>query len=210
MTRLTRQPRRGSLRASGAADETHLPAPQHESPAHARLPQAQQHQGRAQGTQEPTSQGPVAANREHVSKVNASGHPARPVGCFPATQRIRKRREFQEIQAQGRRFSTPSFTLLVYARGDASGPRLGITVSRKVGRAVLRSRTKRLIREAFRATRDMWPSDCDLVIIAHRAGELSLQRVVDEWRAAEPALARRMRQARADAADRKQAVAPSE
>ena len=152
----------------------------------------------------------MAPDRERVQEVNAAAHPARPVGRFPSTQRVRKRREFQEIQAQGRRFSTPSFTLLVHARSDASGPRLGITVSRKVGRAVLRSRTKRLIREAFRATRDMWPNDCDLVIIAHRGGALSLQRVVDEWRAAEPALARRMRQARADAAARKQAVAPSE
>lgn len=40
--------------------------------------------------------------------------------------------------------------MLVHDRGDRGAPRLGITVTRKVGNAVRRNRIKRLVREWFR------------------------------------------------------------
>jgi ribonuclease P protein component len=121
---------------------------------------------------------------------------------------VRKRAEFQTIQANGRRVSTASFVLLVYAR-EPGMPRLGITVSRKVGKAVVRSRAKRLIREAFRATRDLWPEDLDVVVIAKRplSGK-KLPDIVAEWTAARPELLRRVGEARKDRADRRTELAP--
>lgn len=47
------------------------------------------------------------------------------------------------------------------------GPRLGVTVSTKVGNAVVRNRVKRWVRVAFREAADGLPA-VDLVVIARR------------------------------------------
>ena len=48
--------------------------------------------------------------------------------------------------------------------------RLGLSVSRKVGGAVIRNRWKRLLREAFRLNRQKLPTGIDLIVIP-RAGK---------------------------------------
>jgi ribonuclease P protein component len=129
-------------------------------------------------------------------------------GRFPPTERVRKRPEFQLIQAEARRVMTPHFVLLVRARA-ATGARLGVTVSKKTGHAVSRSRAKRLIREAFRATRDLWDDDVDLVVILKRPlGPMRLPAVVAEWRAVARNVSARVAQARKDRLDRESALAP--
>jgi ribonuclease P protein component len=80
---------------------------------------------------------------------------------------------------------------------------LGITASRKVGNAVVRARTKRLIREAFRATRELWPPGIDLVVIAKRSpGESKLESVVSEWLGARDKIERRIRALQARRAEK--------
>ncbi len=49
-----------------------------------------------------------------------------------------------------------------------TGPRLGVTVSRRVGNAVVRNRLKRRIREWFRRKRRALPEGLDLVVIGRR------------------------------------------
>jgi len=97
---------------------------------------------------------------------------------------------------------TAHFVLLVWARARDATPstaRLGITATRKVGSAVVRNRAKRLVREAFRATRDLWADDIDLVVIVRRVeAEFTLRTAVDEWRGVQPALRRRAQEARKD------------
>jgi ribonuclease P protein component len=57
--------------------------------------------------------------------------------------------------------------VFVRDRADDGGARLGITVTRKVGKAVRRNRIKRLVREWFRTSR-MELGSCDLIVIAKR------------------------------------------
>jgi ribonuclease P protein component len=48
------------------------------------------------------------------------------------------------------------------------GKRLGITVTKKVGNAVVRNRLKRLIREFFRRNKDLFPAGHDVVVMAKK------------------------------------------
>lgn len=97
------------------------------------------------------------------------------------------------------RVSLAHFVLILQARSVTadSVPRLGITASRKIGNAVVRNRAKRLVREAFRATRASFPDDIDVVVIVKRelAG-LGLSDVIEEWQAAAGLIARRSELAR--------------
>ena len=62
---------------------------------------------------------------------------------------------------------TESFVVLVRARTEHT--RLGITVGRRVGNAVVRNRVKRLIREWFRRERSAIGAGWDIVVIARPA-----------------------------------------
>jgi len=112
---------------------------------------------------------------------------------------VRKRAEYQEVQREARRVSTQGFVFLLRARPEASGARLGIVVSRKVGNAVVRNRAKRLIREAFRASAELFAEDLDVIVIIKRPpGEARLDDVTAEWATVAPLLRRRAEDARHD------------
>jgi ribonuclease P protein component len=89
---------------------------------------------------------------------------------LPRAFRLSKRGDFQ--RAYRRRCSAADGVLLVF--GHANGlpfPRLGLSVSRKVGNAVARNRWKRRIREAFRLAREHLPAGIDLVVIPRAEAE---------------------------------------
>ena len=121
-------------------------------------------------------------------------------GRFPPSSRIRKRLEFEAAQTGGRRATTAHFVFLLHARTETDAPaRLGIVASRKIGNAVVRNRSKRLVREAFRKARDLFGSGIDVVVIVRRPLEKQkLGDVITEWRGAASVVERRSSEAKAD------------
>jgi ribonuclease P protein component len=92
--------------------------------------------------------------------------------------RLLSSRDYARVARQGERRASRHFVLLVAPQGGpdagSGGSRLGLTVSRRVGNAVVRNRVKRRVREAFRTRRALAPAGRDLVVIARPgAGELS-------------------------------------
>jgi ribonuclease P protein component len=64
--------------------------------------------------------------------------------------------------------------LYVFPRGESESPRLGLSVSRKVGGAVQRNKVKRLLREAFATEGERLPAGTDAVVVArHEANALA-------------------------------------
>jgi ribonuclease P protein component len=124
--------------------------------------------------------------------------------CPQRAQRVRKRAEYQTIQAQGRRVTTPHFVLSLWSVPEPRpSARLGITASRKIGGAVVRNRAKRLVREAFRCSSDLWTADLDVVVIVRRPlGVMKVADVLDEWNEVQALVKRRSAQARDDRARR--------
>jgi len=84
---------------------------------------------------------------------------------FPKRERLRKRREFLLVQGQGAKFSVDPLVALVLRNGLGE-TRLGITVSTKVGKAVIRTRLRRQLRELFRKRKQSLPKGLDVVLIA--------------------------------------------
>jgi ribonuclease P protein component len=85
---------------------------------------------------------------------------AAPVG------RLRRRPEFLRVASGGKRTATAGLVLQALVRGDAGPARLGFTVTKKVGNAVVRNRTRRRLRAAARAVLAERPvMGADLVLI---------------------------------------------
>ena len=83
--------------------------------------------------------------------------------------RLSRSAEFERVYRQGRSVGNRFLVLYAFPRaGDAAedGPRLGLSVSRKVGGAVDRNRVKRVLREAFWAESERLPATSDYVVVA--------------------------------------------
>jgi ribonuclease P protein component len=97
----------------------------------------------------------------------------------PRRRRLSRSAEFERVYRQGRSKGNRFLVLYAFPRagedaGDDEGPRLGLSVSRRVGGAVERSRVKRVLREAFWAEAERLPGDSDYVVVARpEAGPLA-------------------------------------
>ena len=81
------------------------------------------------------------------------------------TVSIKQNHVFRRLYNKGMSAAAPC--VAVYCRKNGRpGNRLGITVGTKLGHAVLRNRTRRRIREAYRIHEDRFLSGYDIVVVA--------------------------------------------
>ena len=92
---------------------------------------------------------------------------------LPAPERLKRRAEFRRLAAQGRKAPMPGLVLQALPRPDDGAARIGFTVTKKIGNAVVRNRTRRRLKEAARLWLAEHPvAGVDLVLIG-RAGTRS-------------------------------------
>jgi ribonuclease P protein component len=88
----------------------------------------------------------------------------KPQGTKP--ERLKRRAEFLRVAAKGRKAPMPGLVLQALPRDDDAPARLGFTVTKKVGNAVVRNRTRRRLKEAARLLlADQPVTGVDLVLI---------------------------------------------
>jgi ribonuclease P protein component len=97
-----------------------------------------------------------------------SATPAVHMPAAPA--RLKRRAEFLRVASKGRKAAVHSLVLQSLPRGDDGPARLGFTVTKKVGNAVVRNRTRRRLKEAARLVLQARPiTGIDLVLIGRDA-----------------------------------------
>jgi ribonuclease P protein component len=147
-------------------DEAHLSAKEAQARADSRFPQADAYAGGAADAQASTGQGPQAT----VGLM--SQRPG--TGPRPGRGRLTRSADFDRVVRRGRSHASREFVLYVFPREEPGPPRLGLSVSRKVGGAVQRNRVKRLLREAFAIESSQLPPGTDAVVVArHDARNLA-------------------------------------
>jgi ribonuclease P protein component len=158
---------RGQAENTGEAD---VSTEQAGAQAPPRLSNPHGDHGRPQGAQCPPHPRPEAAQRL-IRPVPAS-----------AVERLRKRADFLGAAA-GPRAPAEAFVLQSRERSDTGPPRVGFTVSRKVGNAVERNRVRRRLREIVRLSdADRFRPGSDYVLIGRRAAlDLSFARLAEDF-----------------------------
>jgi ribonuclease P protein component len=108
-------------------------------------------------------------------------------GRFQRADRLLSSQDFKRVGRCGERLAARHFVVLLAVSenpGQGGRRRLGVTVSRRVGNAVVRNRIKRAVREWFRRRREQLESPLDLVVIARAPAEFlnarELGEVLDE------------------------------
>ncbi len=91
---------------------------------------------------------------------------------FQKKQRLLRTTDFRRVYAQ--RQSVAIGPLVMYGAQQVtklSHARIGISVSRRVGNAVVRNQWKRKLREAFRKVKTQFSADLDVVVVVRTTGK---------------------------------------
>lgn len=152
------------------SDETNLSTEQSPARKNARISRAYEHQKRPTGAQAAPRQRAQASDAEPLLKPLKVQEPTSSAPAPP--ERLRSSRQFRVVYERGLKFHTPYFSLFVLPK-DGPVVRIGLTVTRKIGGAVVRNRCKRRLREIARrhtlpvlAPPDQDARGCDIIINA--------------------------------------------
>jgi ribonuclease P protein component len=175
-----------SLNKLAATDEKDLSTAQSPTRTHARIPRPHGHARRTQNTQ-----APACARTDAVGDLDSAEaawlerdatHPARSEWSFGPADRLHGRAEYLRLQKIGARYQTPHFVMYAGRLAELDRSRLGMTVSRRIGSAVVRNRTRRRVRECYRLKlRPLFPDGIALIVIARAgAGALASPTIASE------------------------------
>lgn len=81
------------------------------------------------------------------------------------TERIKSNRDFRKLYSKGKVFVSHTFVMYVLKNRKES-PRVGVTCSKKIGNAVRRNRSKRVLKEAFRNLQSEITTGYDFILVA--------------------------------------------
>jgi ribonuclease P protein component len=109
-------------------------------------------------------------------EATAAG-PGRRTGKFPKSARLLTSSQYKYLHRNSMRHFGESISVDV-RQGRSFTPKLGITVSRKFGKAHDRNRFKRVVREAFRALSQSLPPDLEMNISPRKSGSLLTKQAI--------------------------------
>ncbi len=138
--------------------EAYISAKYQEKKENPRLPHPHEHQGRT-----PCHQTQARKGQEEAIGIGAATAPV------DKKHRLTRSADFQRVYRQGKSVAGRHAVLYYFERNEESGddgPRLGVSVSKKVGGAVVRNQVKRVLKEVFRECRERIAAEYDYVIIA--------------------------------------------
>lgn len=93
-------------------------------------------------------------------------------------QRLKKNVDFQHVFKKGRSTANRQFVVYVLNFPEREESRLGLSVSKKIGNAVVRNRIKRKVREVFRHLEERLENGNDYIIIARKpASEMTFSEI---------------------------------
>ena len=78
---------------------------------------------------------------------------------------LKRNNDFRRLYSRGRSYGS-SVVVIYVMKNRSNDVRVGITTSKKIGKAVLRNRSRRIIREAYRMIADDVRQGVDLVFVA--------------------------------------------
>ncbi|MCC8013554.1 MAG: ribonuclease P protein component [Eubacterium sp.] len=84
------------------------------------------------------------------------------------TQSLKKNQQFRYVYGRGRSIAN-KYLIMYVIKNNSDINRLGISVSKKIGNSVVRSRVTRLIREAYRLSEENIKPGYDIAVIARAA-----------------------------------------
>jgi ribonuclease P protein component len=100
-----------------------------------------------------------------IKKISYSANVLDWIPIFNITVSLKKNSRFQNVYKNGISAAN-RYLVMVILRNGCQNVRLGVTVSKKVGKSVIRSRVTRLIKEAYRLNEKKFKTGFDIVFIA--------------------------------------------
>lgn len=144
------------LRAEAENAQEDLSTEPHKAQAVSRLSSADEYPLRTEDPAPSAAQGPLASYGLSLKREGLS-----------RAERLSRKRDFERVFREGQRLDLP-YLRVIYAPNNCDRRRIGFAVSKKVGKAVVRNRIKRLLRETFRRHKEIFPPHCDFVFIPRR------------------------------------------
>ncbi|MBN2220195.1 MAG: ribonuclease P protein component [Kosmotogaceae bacterium] len=83
------------------------------------------------------------------------------------TERLRRKADFDRVFKKGKSIVDPFFVVL-YIKSGLPFSRIGVSIKRKFGKAHLRNRLRRLVKEVYRTNKPVFPEGYDILFIARK------------------------------------------